>query len=108
MGRVKSSSLFSFETTKCPCYLFAGSVNRKCCADEHDIIKIEDDHAASLVVSIVPDFFEIGPLFESIQLTDNPGAHVNQKVEESPPPLSHIPLFAKHCSLVFYDDDLIG
>ena len=108
MGRVKSSSLFSFETAKCPCFLFARSVNKKCCADEHDIIKIEDDHAASTVVSIVPDFFEIGSLFETITITHNPVAHINQQVEESPPPLSDIPLFTKHCSLVFYDTDMIA
>jgi len=109
MGRVKSASLFSFETTKCPCYLFARSVsNKKCCADEHDIIKIEDDHAASTVVSMVPDFFQIGLLFENFELTDNPVAHINQPVEESPPPPSDIPLFTKYCSLVFYEADMIG
>jgi hypothetical protein len=108
LGRVKSSSLFSFETAKCPCYLFARSVNNKCCADEHEIIKIEDDHSASTVVSVAAEFFEIGLLFESIQLTNNAVVHVNQQVEESPPPLSDIPLFTKHCSLIFYDADMIA
>jgi hypothetical protein len=108
LGRVKSSSLFSFETAKCPCYLFARSASNKCCADEHEIIKIEDDHAASAVVSIAPDFFEIGLLFEATQSDVVPVTYIHQAVEESPPPLSDIPLFTKYCSLVFYDDERIA
>jgi hypothetical protein len=108
MGRVKSSSLFSFDTAKCPCYLFARSVNNKCCADEHDIIKIEDDHSVTAAISLVPAFFEMGLLFEVARSNDIVVARINHAVEESPPPPGGVPLFAKHCSLVFYDAEMIG
>lgn len=108
LGRVKSTTLFSFQTAKCPCFVLFKKAGNKCCNDEHDIIKIEDDHAASAVVSIVPDFFEIGSLFETIQTVVTPVAHINEAVEESPPPLSDVPLFTKYCSLVFYDADMIA
>ena len=73
-----------------------------CCNDEHDIIKIEDDHAASTVVSLVPGFYEIGQIFSEYVSIEN-DADVFSDVDESPPPLDHVPLFTMHCSLVFYD-----
>ncbi|HZY78701.1 MAG TPA: hypothetical protein VFE50_04210 [Cyclobacteriaceae bacterium] len=82
--------------------------SNKCCTEEHDILQIDDDQAASTVVSIAPNYFEIGNLFEPIPLNDNTVAHVNVSAEESPPPLSDVPLFTKHCSLVFYDDEMIA
>jgi hypothetical protein len=107
LGRVKSSSLFSFETAKCPCYLYASSVN-KCCADEHEIIKIEDDHSASAVVSLVPAFFEMGLLFETTQSDNAIVAHIHHTIDESPRPPDDVPLFTRYCSLVFYDDEMIA
>lgn len=107
MGRVKSSSLFSFETVKCPCFLYSRTINNKCCADEHEIIKIEDDHAGVAAISLVPDFFQIGLLFETTEVNNIVAVHVDQAVEESPPPLSDIPLFTKYCSLVFYDVEMV-
>ena len=101
MGRVKSSALFSFETAKCPCYLFAGE-NDSCCKDTHEVLKIDDDHAASSVVSIAPIFFEIAIQFIDTKEYPDP---ITFYYEESPPP-GAVPLFTRHCSLIFYDDEM--
>jgi hypothetical protein len=102
MGRVKSTSLYTFDSVKCPCYLFATDGKGKCCNDEHEVIKIEDDHAASAVVLLVAEFYEMGKVFQvkpTENLISNPGIFI----EEASPPPNPIPLFAKYCSLIFYD-----
>lgn len=102
MGRVKSQTLFTFDPVKCPCYLFATDGKGKCCKDRHEVIKIEDDHSGVVALSIAPDFFEIGVVF-------NQRAQAEEKQDkdavfaDSPPPPPPIPLFTKHCSLIFYD-----
>ena len=102
MGRVKSQVLFSYESIKCPCSVLAKYSKSDCCNDEHEILKIDTDHAASSVVSLVPAFFEIGVvfvLFIEIQKDNKDDfAFADQAL---PPP--KVPLFTKHCSLVFYD-----
>lgn len=107
MGRVKSTALFTFDSVKCPCFLFAKDGDGKCCNDEHEIFKIEDDHAASAVTAIAAEFFQIGKVFQA-----RPVGKVEPDkrsfVDESPPPLHTVPLFTKHCSLVLYDDEMIA
>ena len=105
MGRVKSQVLFTYESIKCPCYELVKYGKSGCCNDEHEILKIDDDHAASTIVSVAPiPFIEIERVFvfvEEKQTTDfNPSEH------PLPPP--KVPLFTKHCSLVFYDDEMIA
>jgi hypothetical protein len=104
MGRVKSSVLFSFESVKCPCYLFAKDANKRtCCNDEHEVIKIEDDHAASHIVALWPDYFVVGEVFSQV-FSAEPRQEFLTSFDENPPPPNPIPLFTKYCSLVFYDD----
>ena len=107
MGRVNSSTLFSFQSAKCPCFVASKYGKDTCCEDEHEIIKIDDDHAASSVVSLAPVFFEIGNI-----LNESPSVEISQglktNVDQSLPPPDPIPLFTKHCSLVFYDDEMIA
>jgi hypothetical protein len=102
MGRVKSSVLFSFDSVKCPCFLFAKEGNKKCCTDEHEVIKIEDDHAVSNVISIAPEFFVVGEVVSQV-FSIEPREESLTVFDESPPLPDPIPLFTKHCSLVFYD-----
>jgi hypothetical protein len=107
MGRVKSQVLFSYESIKCPCSVLAKYSKQGCCNDEHDLLKIDDDQSASTVVSLVPAFFEIGAVFtDFIVFEVDQDNHILS--DESPPPLADIPLFTKHCSLVFYDDEMIA
>ena len=107
MGRVNSSTLFTFESAKCPCFVASKYGKDTCCEDEHEVLKIEDDHAASSVVNLVPAFFELGNILnESISIeTDQ---ELKTIVTQSLPPPDPIPLFTKHCSLVFYDDEMIA
>lgn len=102
MGRVKSTALFSFESVKCSCYLFATDARGNCCDDEHEIIKIEDDHAGATVTALTAEFFEIGQVFQ-VETLELPALNTTSSIEDSPPPQGVIPLFTKHCSLVFYD-----
>ena len=104
MGRVKSTSLYSFESVKCPCYLFATDGKGKCCNDEHEVIKIEDDHAASNVVVVAINLFEIGQVFQTKSEESKLQAASHSFIDDSsPPPLPKVPLFQKNCSLIFYD-----
>jgi len=106
MGRVKSSTLFSFDSVKCPCFVFAKDGNNTCCNDEHEIIKIDDDHAASNAVSVIPAFVVIGEIFEVKNIVQSfPG---DEHKIKAPPPLPKIRLFTKHCSLIFYDVESIA
>ena len=107
MGRVKSQVLFSYESIKCPCFEVSKYGKLDCCNDEHQILKIDDDHAASTVVSLVPAFFEMGEaLYAVVSLEKD---HDKLTVaKESPPPPPPVPLFAKHCSLIFYDSGMIA
>ena len=107
MGRVNSSTLFTFESAKCPCFVASKYGKDTCCEDEHDVLKIEDDQAASSVVNLVPAFFELGSILNesiSIEYDQDFKTIVNQNL----PPPDPIPLFTKHCSLVFYDDEVIA
>lgn len=106
MGRVKSTSLFSFQSVKCACAVISSPMSKKCCDDEHDLIKIDDDQSASHIVSITPDFFEIGKIFEVIEAPVSAVSHSIATFNSRPPPVNSVPLFTKHCSLVFYDDEM--
>lgn len=103
MGRVNSTVLFSFEAKKCPCAVFMRAGAESCCDDDHDLIKIETDHAASLIVSIAPQFFEMGTLFNTNRNSEQVLAQPVNPLDENPPPLYSPSLFTQHCSLVFYD-----
>lgn len=107
MGRVNASSLFTFDAPKCSCYLFAVDGKGKCCTEEHEIFKIEDDQAASQPVVMVAAFFVIGDIFQP-EAKENPDSTHLSFLEEGSPPSDPVPLFTKHCSLVFYDDEVIA
>ncbi|HWA33867.1 MAG TPA: hypothetical protein VG737_07045 [Cyclobacteriaceae bacterium] len=102
MGREKHSSLFSFSTKQCPCVIFAKE-KMPCCGDEHEILKIEDDHSGTQVFhSPVPEFTLIGETFSlilpvlKVEESIHPVAAIN-----IPPP--KVPRYQSLCSLVFYD-----
>ena len=107
MGRVKSSKIFSFESEKCFCALFAFGATKSCCDDESTLIKIEDDHASVLAVSISPEYFAIYDL-------GLPGVNEDFRFslptseQDEAPPGSPTPLFVKHCSLILYSEESIA
>ena len=109
MDRKYNSSLFTFEGKQCACSLNSKGTSKTCCADEHEVIKIEDDQSQSKIFSTqTPDFFEIGLLYaELIANTSVHSCNVNlSHAEDDTPPLR--PIFKLNCSFVFYDDQLVA
>lgn len=104
MGRAKSTKIFSFESKKCPCSAFLPQ-NNDCCDDEHELLIVDDSQTQSLALAVpVPDFFEIGKIFQ-VQPEEVFVYASTQYFNEdfSPPPKE--PLFKMNCSYVFYDDE---
>ena len=107
MGRVKSAKIFSFESEKCFCALFAFPSAKGCCNDESTLIKIEDDHAAVLAVSVSPEYYTICDL-GILDTEVNLGRSIPTIVEDEAPPGSPTPLFVKYCSLVLYSEESVA
>jgi hypothetical protein len=108
MDRKYNSSLFTFDGKPCVCSLNSKGTGKSCCADEHEVIKIEDDQSQGKIISTqTPHFFEIGLLYMDVA---NPGILANNVIlphsEDDPPPLRLI--FKLNCSFVFYDDKLLA
>jgi hypothetical protein len=102
MGREQNSSLFSFESKKCPCFRLADQT-KSCCADEHELVKIEDDQSASQVIHLPsPEFNLIGELFFEEQEVLLPQSALLIVAEINPPP-PKVPIYQAVCSLVFYE-----
>lgn len=102
MGRPLPVALFSFESNKCACEL-SGMSSHDCCDDEHELVKIEDDHSFSQAVHTpAPDFNFISELFseqtEVVTLDSSSESIENHNV---PPP--KVPIYQSVCSLVFYE-----
>jgi len=102
MGRALPSSLFFTETQKCACG--ERSTPDECCDDELELVKIDNDQAASLVVhSPAPEFNLIGEIFledaSSSALVSTTVEFVDDR-DHLPP---KIPIYQRICSLVFYE-----
>jgi hypothetical protein len=104
MGREQNSSLFSFEAKKCPCFRSMGTT-KSCCEDEHEIVKIEDDHSTSQVAqSPTPTFNLISVFFfETETLFPKPEQLSFAELDLAPP---KIPIYKAVCSLVFYESEV--
>jgi hypothetical protein len=102
MGREQNTSLFSFEAKKCPCFR-SSAQTKSCCADEHKLVKIEDDQSTGQVIhSPIPEFNLIGDLFSETKEALLPLSEVQLTAELNPPP-PKIPIYQTVCSLVFYE-----
>lgn len=107
MGRVASVSFFTSEAKKCGCALFA-SDKSGCCEEDHDLVKIENDQKTHFTFQVpLPEraLVEVLDLaaWESSPYASQSVTHA--PAGDSPPP---VPLFKIHCSLVFYDAEMIG
>jgi hypothetical protein len=107
MGRVNSSTFFSFDSQKCACALFATPTSKSCCNDEHTLIAIEDDHSASTSVSVTPEFFAISDLTFSLP-TDQDDLNLRDSSIDDDPPAPDVPLFLRHCSMILFDEESIA
>lgn len=105
MGREKSTKVFSFESKKCACSAFLPE-NNDCCDDKHELLIVDDSQTQALSLTPpVPDFFQIGEIYED--QPDKVFAYASTqyvKPDFSPPPREA--LFKINCSFVFYDDEL--
>ncbi len=102
MGREQNTSLFSFEAKKCYCFRSAEQT-KSCCADEHELVKIENDQSASQVIHLpTPEFNLISELFFEQQKVLLLPSVLLVAVEVNPPP-PKIPIYQTVCSLVFYE-----
>jgi hypothetical protein len=104
MGQENSSSLFSFDADPCACVRYA-QVPMSCCSDAHELITLDDDHAASSILQVsVPEFAFLGdltpiPVLVPLVLAPSP---VKPGCHNPPPP--GVPIYKTNCSLVFYDE----
>ena len=105
MGRLNTSSLFTFEKKLCACAIAAEGSNHSCCHDEQQLVKIENDQSQVAVTSVhAPDFFEIGIVNSPLVISQVSGIEQQSEfffTDSSPPPPS-VPIFKLNCSLVFY------
>jgi hypothetical protein len=105
MGRLSSATLFSFESKKCACSLFAKEKNSKCCHDTSELVKVESDHAAGSVL-LVPDAVADWVSVVRISLFTSENASSNRlaspTMNKRPPPV--VPLYTLYSSLRFFDD----
>ena len=102
MGREQGSTLFTFESKKCPCFRLMEEA-KSCCGDEHQLVKIENDQSAEQVLSSpIQDFNLIGQFFfqeiETISLSTSFEVVHHRNI---PPP--KVPIYQSVCSLVFYE-----
>ena len=105
MGRLNTSSLFTFEKKLCACAIVAQGSTHSCCHDEQQLVKIENDQSQSAVISVhAPDYFEIGIVNNLLSINER--TWIEQQSEyffsDSSPPPRPVPIFKLNCSLVFY------
>jgi hypothetical protein len=103
MGREQGSSLFSWESKKCPCFRLTSSTN-SCCADEHELIKIENDQSAVQILLVhIPSIHFILDLSPT-DLDSVIQCAFSTMVEKQNQPPPKVPIYQVNCSLVFYDE----
>jgi hypothetical protein len=104
MGRLNTSSLYTFDDAKCACAAFAASIkaSKSCCKDEHELITLDNDQSQTAIATIsIPVFFVIQTLFVAVDRQDVLQLHQPRIFTSSSPPVQP-PLFKLHCSLLFY------
>jgi len=101
MGRALPASVFSFESKKCFCPDL--ETEDTCCDDKYEVVKIEDDQSAGLVLhSPSPEFNLIGEVFsESIEVV-LPQSTIEPEADYNLPP-PKVPIYKSTCSLIFYE-----
>lgn len=104
MGRVKSSTFFSFESEKCACASLTAQFEKSCCDDKVTLVKIDEDQSLSSPLSITPEFFSMWENHLPQAVEQSAGSDLSFLAAHSGPPGSQVPLFVQHCSLIFYSE----
>jgi hypothetical protein len=108
MGRQASVALFTTQPKECPCSIYAMEKD-SCCDDEHDLIRIENEQKVLSPLTLsLPQWIEFRKLYVTrlVALAVKSDLPWHDQPEHSPRP--KVPLWKFHCSIVFYDDQLIG
>lgn len=105
MGRLSSTSLFSFEGKYCGCGLAAREGKRACCHDESELVKVKDNHAATSVLVpgdslSVPILTDLAGRVQAIAIDRHRPA--GTLLCKPPPP---VPLYALFSAFRFFDVD---
>ena len=106
MGRLNNTTLFSFDSKKCPCALFQSEPS-SCCHDESEIVKIDDDQQVQFTTQAnTPSFFLI-ELFKYNSTLQRPVRdHLFITLNRfNRPPTSQVPIYKRNCALTFYSEE---
>jgi hypothetical protein len=103
MGREASVAFFTSEAKKCPCSIYAKE-KTSCCDDEHELLKIDDDHKTIASVSGPLPVWKIERIFTERLLTFTVRSHQFdfREIPQKDPP--KIPIWKANSSYVFYDE----
>jgi hypothetical protein len=105
MGRLASASLFSFESKKCGCALFAPEKTKNCCHDESELVKVESDHAVGGVLmadDLVAIELSNALVSEGVEEDSSSNRKSASYIGTRPPP--PVPLYSLYSSFRFFDD----
>lgn len=102
MGREASVALFTRESEKCPCSLFAKDSDT-CCDDRHELVRIDDDQKVISPFTVAPPHRELLEVFGFDEQVLHTAQFSGYAADDSPPLLPE-PRWKMYCSFVFYDD----
>jgi hypothetical protein len=107
MGRTASVVFFSADSHGCACSEISGMENDSCCDDEHQVLKIEDDHQnISNYIIRIPQLYILDDLYTTRLITSSVSSRkVSEPQADNDLPPPAVPLFKTNCSFVFYDSE---
>ena len=103
MGREASVQFFTSEAKKCVCAIYAAEED-SCCDDEHELLKIDDDHKTIGKTEISVPVWKVERIFTERLLTETQSSIQLVRLEQPAKAPPKIPLWKAHHSFVFYDD----
>ena len=107
MGREASVSWFTTEAEKCPCSLYGGEKG-SCCDDEHELLRIDNEQKIiTAFAAPAPEWIALREVTIEVDASHVIIAGQAAKAyNDAPPP--KVPRWKRLCTLVFYDDHLVG
>jgi hypothetical protein len=103
MGRLNSSSYFSFQTDPCSCSVLAGKLS-SCCDNESVLLQVDDEQTQTVSVEInvaqLPRLEVIDYSLATQSLQEKTTSFFPEQYLRPPPPKAYL----LNCSLMFYDE----
>lgn len=104
MGREASVQFFTSEAKKCPCAKYV-TEKESCCDDQHELLKVDDDHKSISKVSASDPVWKVERIFTERLLAEVLGTDDIADVKRLTKAPPKIPLWKAHRSYVFYDGE---